>query len=103
MPETIKVGHTLGVKQKCMREDTTGHLTSARSTCIGGQAVATPAEVSKKLAALLDSSVVTKVPYAEAVGSLMYAMPWTKPGIAYIVEKVASSMAMPRQVLLDGC
>ena len=38
---------------------------------------------------------MTRVPYASAVGSLMYAMVCTKPDIAHAVEAVSRYMANP--------
>ena len=38
---------------------------------------------------------MSKVPYASAIGSLMYAMVCTRPDIAHVVEVVSKFMSKP--------
>ena len=40
---------------------------------------------------------MSKIPYASAVGSLMYAMVWTRPDIAHVVGVVSRFMENPGQ------
>ena len=42
--------------------------------------------------------IMAKIPYANAVGSLMYAMVCTRPDIAYSVSLVSIFMSNPRKV-----
>ena len=45
-----------------------------------------------------DKEFMAKIPYANAVGSLMYAMVFTQPDIAYSVSLVSRFMSNPRKV-----
>ena len=45
---------------------------------------------------------MAKIPYASAVGSLMYAMIATRPDIAFAVGVVARYMATPRKKHWDA-
>ena len=40
---------------------------------------------------------MSSMPYASAVGSLMYAMVWTKPDIAHAMGVVSKYMENPRK------
>ena len=68
----------------------------------GGKAIGTPLPPHLKLSSM-DSSPqsdknkaeMTKIPYASAVGSLMYAMIATRPDIAFAIGVVSRYMANP--------
>jgi len=45
-----------------------------------------------------DKEFMAKIPYANAIGSLMYAMVYTLPDIAYSVSLVSIFMSNPRKV-----
>ena len=40
---------------------------------------------------------MSRVPYPSVVGNLMYAMVYTKPGIAYVVGVLSRFMSKPRK------
>lgn len=44
-----------------------------------------------------DKAYMERVPYASAVGSLMYAMVYTRPDLAYVVSIVSRFISNPRK------
>ena len=50
---------------------------------------------SQSLESDKDKNDMTRIPYAQAVGCLMYAMVCTRPDIAFVVSVVSRFMANP--------
>ncbi|RZB99644.1 Callose synthase 7 isoform B [Glycine soja] len=50
-----------------------------------------------KVQALADQDYMSKVPYSSVVGSLMYAMVYTRPDLAYVVSMISRFLNQPQK------
>jgi hypothetical protein len=55
------------------------------------------AQLSKTQCSLTsdERSIMSRVPYASAIGSVMYAMLWTRPDVSYIWSVTSKYQANP--------